>query len=70
MNWKYEAIISWSLKDEAFLVAIPELPGCMTDGPTCQRAVSNAEVIIGEWITTAHELGRLVPAPKGKLMFA
>jgi predicted RNase H-like HicB family nuclease len=70
MDWKYELIIYWSREDQAYIVEVPELPGCMADGPTYQQAVSNAEVVIGEWIETAKELGRPVPEPKGKLMYA
>ena len=53
MNWKYEMIIYWSNEDQAYIVEVPELPGCMADGRTYQEAVSNAEVIIAEWIETA-----------------
>ena len=70
MDWKYEMIIYWSQEDQAYIVEVPELPGCMADGQTYQQAVSNAEVIIGEWIETAKELGRSVPQPRGKLMYA
>jgi predicted RNase H-like HicB family nuclease len=70
MDWKYELIIYWSRKDRAYIVEVPELSACMADGPTHQQAVSNAEVVIGEWIETAKELGRPVPEPKGKLMYA
>lgn len=70
MDWKYEMIIFWSNEDKAYVVEIPELPGCMADGRTYQEAVANAEVIIGEWIATAKELGRNIPQPRGKLMYA
>ena len=70
MDWKYEMIVYWSQEDQAYVVEVPELPGCMADGPTYQQAVSNAEVVIGEWIETAKELGRSVPQPRGKLMYA
>ncbi len=70
MDWKYEMIIYWSQEDHAYIVEVPELPGCMADGQTYQQAVSNAEVIIGEWIETAKKLGRSVPQPRGKLMYA
>jgi predicted RNase H-like HicB family nuclease len=63
-------IIYWSEEDQAFIVEVPELPGCMADGATYQEAVQNAEVIILEWIETAKELGRSIPEPKGRLMFA
>ena len=31
---------------------------------------ANAEVVIREWIETAKELGRPIPEPKGRLLFA
>ncbi|MBW2739586.1 MAG: type II toxin-antitoxin system HicB family antitoxin [Deltaproteobacteria bacterium] len=46
------------------------LPGCMADGKTYQKALSNAEIIINEWVETAKELGREIPRAKGRLMFA
>ena len=66
----YTMIIYWSQEDQAFIVEVPELPGCMADGKTYQEAVQNAEVIIQEWIETAQALGREIPEPKGKLLFA
>ena len=67
---KYEIIIYWSADDEAFVAEVPELPGCMADGETYQEALSNAEVIIKEWIDTAREIGRTIPEPRGRLVFA
>ena len=67
---KYEMIIYWSEEDHAYLAEVPELPGCMADGATYQEALSSVEVIIQEWIETARELGRSVPEPKGRLMYA
>jgi predicted RNase H-like HicB family nuclease len=67
---KYEMIIYWSDEDGAFIVEVPELPGCMADGSTYQEAVANAEVIIEEWIETAQKLGRPIPEPKGRLIYA
>ncbi|MDD2762047.1 MAG: type II toxin-antitoxin system HicB family antitoxin, partial [Methylomonas sp.] len=58
---KYGMIIYWSEQDQAYLVEVPELVGCMADGKTYQEAVKNAEVVVQEWIDTALELGRSVP---------
>ena len=66
----YEMIIYWSDDDEAFIVQVPELPGCAADGATYEDAVANAKVVIAEWIETASELGRPIPEPGGRLMFA
>jgi len=67
---KYELIIYWSASDNAYLVEVPELAGCMADGATYQEAVNNAELIIQEWLETAQNLGRIIPEPKGRLLFA
>jgi excisionase family DNA binding protein len=65
---KYQMIIYWSDEDRAYLVEVPELPGCMADGKTRQEALANAETIIQEWLETAHDLGRSVPTPQGRLL--
>lgn len=67
---KYERIIFWSEEDQRWIVDVPELPGCMADGETAVEALENVEIIINEWIERAQELGREIPQPKGRLMFA
>lgn len=67
---KYEVIISWSEEDQAFVAEVPELPGCMADGPTKAEALSAVERIAEEWIETARKLGRDIPKPRGRLMSA
>jgi predicted RNase H-like HicB family nuclease len=67
---KYEIIIYWSEEDNSFVAEVPELPGCMADGETYQDALANTEIIIQEWIETAKILGRDIPKPKGRLLFA
>jgi predicted RNase H-like HicB family nuclease len=67
---KYELVIYWSDEDQSFIVEVPELPGCMADGGTYVEAVRNAERVIEEWIDKAEELGRTVPQPRGRLMYA
>ena len=70
MPIRYELIVYWSSEDQSYIVEVPELPGCMADGTTYQEAVANAEVVIGEWIQTARELGRPIPEPRGRLLYA
>jgi predicted RNase H-like HicB family nuclease len=67
---KYEIILYWSSEDDAFIAEVPELPGCAADGATRQEALANVEVVIAEWLETARELGRPIPVPKGRLLFA
>ncbi len=67
---KYEIIIYWSNDDNSFIAEVPELPGCMADGASYNEAIDNAQTVMSEWIETAKSLGRTIPQPKGKLMFA
>jgi predicted RNase H-like HicB family nuclease len=70
MSSRYEIIMFWSEEDGAYLAEVPELPGCMADGQTYQEALANSERVIQEWIETATELGRPIPQPKGRLVYA
>jgi len=56
---KHEIILYWSDEDQSFIAEVPEL-----------EARANVEVVIDEWIETAKELGRPIPEPKGRLLFA
>ena len=67
---KYEMIVYWSKQDKAFLVEVPELPGCMADGETREEAIKNANEVIRLWIGTAKSLGREIPKPRGRLAYA
>lgn len=67
---KYELILYWSSEDSAFIAEVPELPGCAADGATRLEALANVEIAIAEWLETARELGRPIPEPKGRLLFA
>jgi predicted RNase H-like HicB family nuclease len=67
---KYEIIIYWSEEDQSFITDVQELPGCTADGETRHEALVNSEQGIKEWIETAKELGRPIPEPKGRLIYA
>ncbi|MDX2228659.1 MAG: type II toxin-antitoxin system HicB family antitoxin [Leptolyngbyaceae cyanobacterium bins.349] len=67
---KYEIVLYWSEIDQAFIAEVPELLGCAADGTIYQEALRNVELIMQEWIETAQALGRPIPQPKGRLMFA
>ncbi len=66
----YEMILWWSTEDDAYVVDVPELPGCMTHGGTRQTAIKNAEDAIKFWIKTAKDDGKEIPQPRGRLLVA
>ena len=63
MTPTYSVHIRWSPADKAFVAEVPELQGCMADGPTRREALVNVERVIREWIETAQAEGRPVPKP-------
>lgn len=67
---RYEVIIYWSEEDQAFIAEIPELPGCLADVASHEEALANVRACAQEWIETATELGRVIPEPRGRLIFA
>jgi predicted RNase H-like HicB family nuclease len=67
---RYEIILYWSDEDQAYIAEVPELAGCAADGATYREALANAEVAVREWIETARELGRSIPAPRRRIRLA
>lgn len=52
------------------LATVPDLPGCMSDGETRERAARNVGDAIAAWIEEARSLGRAIPAPSRHLAAA
>jgi len=67
---RYEIIIYWSEEDQLFVADVPELPGCMAHGDSQEAALHNIQDAMSLWLDTARELGRSIPVPRGRLMFA
>ena len=69
--FKYETIIYWSEDDQAYLVEVSQLPGCLAHGDSYEEALANIKEAIQLWIDTAYEFGDVIPTPKGRrLMYA
>ena len=46
------------------------MPGCAAAGASYLEVLANVERVIDEWIEMAQELGRTIPEPKGRLIYA
>ena len=68
--YKYQIILYWSEIDNYYVTEVPELPGCMSDGKNPTEAIQNTQEVIKMWIETVLELGREIPEPKGRLLYA
>jgi predicted RNase H-like HicB family nuclease len=60
----YSMLIQWSNRDHAYIVTVPELPGCRTHGETYKKAVENGIEAIEAWIEDAMKDGAPLPEPK------
>jgi len=62
-NFDYSVNLIWSREDEAYIAAVPELPGCMADGETMEEALQNVREVARQWVEVATEDGRRIPQP-------
>ena len=60
---RYRMVIAWSDEDDAYLVAVPDLPGCVTHGATYVEAARMGEDAIEAWLDGARHWGRPIPLP-------
>jgi predicted RNase H-like HicB family nuclease len=58
---RFKVIMNWSVKDNAYIVEVPELPGCMAHGATKQLALKNAKDAITFRIRTGKDGGKEIP---------
>lgn len=70
INFKYKIEINWSPEDEAYLVRVPELPGCVTHGETPEHALQMAHEIIEGFIESLKRRGLPVPKPLAESKFS
>jgi len=68
--YRYEIILYWSAEDGAFIAEVPELPGCMAHGESQDDALRHVQDAMAAWIEVAQEIGRSIPEPRGRLMYA
>ena len=62
-DFKYELSIRWSPEDEAFIVHVPELPGCVTHGDSVEEAATHAREAIAAYLESLEARGLPVPTP-------
>jgi predicted RNase H-like HicB family nuclease len=60
---RYPVDLHWSDEDETFIAEIYDLPGCIADGETEEKAIKAAHEVARLWIEVAQEEGRDVPTP-------
>jgi len=61
---RYSMLIQWSDEDEAYIVTVPELPGCKTHGSTYEEAVQQGKDAIETLLLFLNDVGEVIPKPE------
>ncbi len=69
-KFKYRVDIFWSEEDGAYVVRVPELPGCSTHGSTFEEAAKNAEVVIALYVESLRDRNLPIPSPLSERKFS
>ena len=57
-------VVLEAAEEGGFVVSVPDLPGCWTQGETREEALANAKEAITAYLETLEELGRPLPSPQ------
>lgn len=67
---KYRIEINWSPEDNAYVIIVPELPGCMTHGDSVEHAVKMAHEAIVGYLESLKARGLPIPKPLSERKFS
>ncbi len=60
----YSMILEWDPRDNIYVVTMPELPGCQTQGETLEEAVGQGQDALESRIDVARKQGVPTPHPR------
>jgi predicted RNase H-like HicB family nuclease len=64
LDHRHSILLAWSEEDQAFIVRVPELPGCITHGATYEEAVTRGHEAIAGFVEALRAWGDPVPPPR------
>lgn len=62
---KYQVVIYWCHEDEVFVAEVPELSGCIAEGPTQETALAAVDDEVAAWLESARADDYPIPEPLG-----
>ncbi len=62
---QYTILLTPNLDEGGYVVDVPVLPGCHTQGDTPDEAIANAREAIAVWIKSADKDGEPIPEEQG-----
>jgi predicted RNase H-like HicB family nuclease len=60
---QYDVLIYRDTDSDLYLAEVPDLPGCMSQGPSIEETKANIREAIEAHVATLRDLGRGVPLP-------
>lgn len=57
-------VVLEAAEEGGFVVSVPDLPGCWTQGESRDEALANAKEAIAAYLGALEELGRPLPKPQ------
>jgi predicted RNase H-like HicB family nuclease len=60
---RYSMLIQWSNTDNAYIVTVPELPGCKAQGDTYEEASKHGREVLEQLLEGSEKLGMPLPEP-------
>ncbi len=66
---KYKLEINWSPEDDAYVVKVPELPGCATHGDTMDEAYKKAKEAVTGYLRSLEKRKLPIPQPLSEKKF-
>jgi antitoxin HicB len=60
----YTVVLTPDLEDGGYIVTVPTLPGCFTEGDTIEEALENARDVIETFVAALRDLGEPVPVER------
>lgn len=61
MTLRYTILLEYDAEGPGYVVSVPALPGCFTQGATVPEAIKRAREAIAGHIAALHDLGEDVP---------
>jgi len=61
MRYQFQVILEWDEEDGGYIVSVPALPGCVTQGDTREEALKMAEDAIRGYIESLRKHNEPLP---------
>lgn len=62
-EYHYKMVMYYDRDEKVYFVEVPDLPGCIAEGLTPEKAVKSALKVKDEWLKVALEAGWDIPKP-------